>query len=67
MRLSTALRIASILVIAKAVLIGAVYWGRAEIINPAIGPLGWVGFIAIVAVGIAVAAVLYTAGRRSGS
>ena len=66
MRLSTALRIASILIITKAVLIGAVYWLRAEITYPAIGARGWVGFIVIVAVGITVAAVLYTASRRSG-
>jgi hypothetical protein len=64
MRLSTALLIASILIIAKAILIGAVYWRRADIINPAIGAHGLVGFIAIVAVGIALAAVLYTACRR---
>jgi hypothetical protein len=31
MRLSTALRIASIIIVAKAVLIGVVYWRRAEI------------------------------------
>jgi hypothetical protein len=64
---STAVRIAGILIIAKAVLIGAVYWLRAEIIYPAIGARGWVGFIVIVAVGITVAAVPCTAGRRSGS
>jgi hypothetical protein len=67
MSLSTAVRIASILIIAKAVLIGAVYWLRAEIIYPAVGARGWVGFTVIVAVGITVAAVLYTAGHRSGS
>ena len=65
MRLSTALRIAGILVIAKAVLIGAVYWRRAEIINAATGPRSCIWLIVIVAIGVAVAAVLYTASRRS--
>jgi hypothetical protein len=64
MRLSAALRIASVLIIAKAILIGAVYWRRAAIIDPANGLMGWWGFLAIVSAGIAVAAVLCTACHR---
>jgi lysylphosphatidylglycerol synthetase-like protein (DUF2156 family) len=66
MRLSTAVRIASLLIIAKAVLIGTVYWRRAEIINPA-GPRSCVGLSVIVAIVVAIAAVLYTVSRRSRS
>ena len=49
MRLSTALRIASIIIVAKAVLIGVVYWRRAEILGrpPHIGVCSWIGLITI--------------------
>jgi hypothetical protein len=56
MRVSTALRIAGIIIVAKAVLIGIVCWRRAEILDLRIGGGSWIGMIAILAVGIAMAA-----------
>lgn len=63
MGLSTALRIASIIIIAKAVLIGVVYWRRAEILGH-IGADGWVGLITIIAIGLAIAAGVYVGARH---
>jgi hypothetical protein len=64
MRLSTALRIASIIV-AKAVLIGVVYWRRAEILGRPlhIGAGSWAALIAVVTIGVAIAATVYVASR----
>jgi len=66
MRLSTALRIASIIIVAKAVLIGVVYWRRAEILGrpPHIGVCSWIGLITILAIGLALAAGVYVAARH---
>ena len=67
MRLSTALRIVSIIFVAKAVLIGVVCWRRAEILGRPlhIGADGWIGLITILAVGCALAAGVYVAARHS--
>jgi hypothetical protein len=59
MHVATALRIVSV-VAAKAVLIGVVYWRRAEIL----GANDWPCFIAVVAVCVAVAIALYVAARH---
>ena len=66
MRLSTALRIASIIIVAKAVLIGVVYWRRAEILGRPlhIGAASWIGLITIIAIGLAIAAGIYVAARH---
>lgn len=55
--LSTALRIASILIVVKAVLIGAVYWRRAEIMGRPVdaGLIAWT-----VLAGLAAVVVLLT-------
>jgi hypothetical protein len=47
MPLSTALRIAGIIIVVKAVLIGVVYWRRAEILGRPlhIGAYSWIGLI----------------------
>ena len=68
MRLSTALRLASIIIIAKAILIGVVSWRRAEILGRPlhIGADSWIGLITIVAVGLAIAAGVYVAARHYG-
>ncbi|OBK75089.1 hypothetical protein [Mycobacterium sp. 1164985.4] len=52
--LSTALRIASILVVVKAVLIGAVYWRRAEIMGRPVdaGLVAWTVLAGLVAVAV---------------
>ncbi len=65
MRLSTALRIASIIIVAKAVLIGVVYWRRAEILGRPlhIGAGSWAALIAVVTIGVAIAATVYVASR----
>ena len=67
MRLSTALRVAGVIIIAKAVLIGVVYWRRAEILGRPvhIGADSWM--ITIIAIGLALAAGVYVAahGTRS--
>jgi hypothetical protein len=64
MRLSTALRIAGIIITAKAVLIGVVYWRRAEILGRPIhiGADSWM--ITIIAIGLALAAGVYVAARH---
>jgi hypothetical protein len=66
MRLSTALRIASIIIVAKVVLIGVVYWRRAEILGHPlrIGTDGWIGMTTVV--GLVIAAGAYVAWRHSG-
>ena len=66
MRLSTALRIASIIIVAKAVLIGVVYWRRAEIVGRPlhIGADSWIGLVTIVARGLAIAGGVYVAARH---
>ena len=66
MRLSTALRIASIIIVAKAVLIGVVYWRRAEILGRPlhIGAGSWAALIAVVTIGVAIAATVYVASRH---
>ena len=64
MRLSTALRIASIITVAKAVLIGVIYWRRAEILGRPvhIGADSWM--ITIIAIGLAIATGVYLAARH---
>ena len=54
MRVATALRIVSV-VVAKALLIGVVYWRRAEILGPPlhIGAGSWAALIAVVTIGVA--------------
>ena len=54
MRVATALRIVSD-VVAKALLIGVVYWRRAEILGPPlhIGAGSWAALIAVVTIGVA--------------
>ncbi len=66
MRLSVALRIACIIIVAKAVLIGVVYWRRAEILGRPlhIGADSWIGLITIIAIGLAMAARVYVAARH---
>ena len=66
MRLSVALRIACIIIVAKAVLIGMVYWRRAEILGRPlhIGADSWIGLITIIAIGLAIAAGVYVAARH---
>ena len=68
MRLSVALRIACIIIVAKAVLIGMVYWRRAEILGRPlhIGADSWIGLITIIAIGLAMAAGVYVAARHYG-
>ena len=67
MRVSTALRIASIIIVAKAVLIGVVYWRRAAILGHPlhIGTDSWIGLITILAIGLAIAAGVYVAAGHS--
>jgi hypothetical protein len=66
MQMATALRIVSVIVVAKAVLIGVVYWRRAEILGyPVhIGAHCWASFVAVVAVGVAIAVTVYVAARH---
>ena len=54
MRVATALRIVSV-VVAKALLIGVVYWRRAEILGRPvhIGAGSWACLIAVVTIGVA--------------
>jgi hypothetical protein len=62
---STALRIVSIIIVAKAVLMGVVYWRRAEILGRPlhIGADSWIGLITI-AIGLAIPAGVYVAARH---
>jgi hypothetical protein len=66
MQAATALRIVSVVIVAKAVLIGVVYWRRAEILGRPIhiGAGSWAGLIAVVTVGVAIAATVYVAARH---
>jgi hypothetical protein len=66
MLVATALRIASIIIVAKAVLIGVVYWRRAEILGVPlhIGADSWIGLITIIAIGLAIAAGVNVAARH---
>jgi hypothetical protein len=67
MRLSTALRIVGIIFVAKAALIGVVYWRRAETLGcPVhIGTDSWIGLITVLGIGVALAAGVYVAARHS--
>jgi cadmium resistance protein CadD (predicted permease) len=60
MRVSTALRIASIIIL-------AIYWRRAEILGHPlhVGAYSWIGLITILAVGLAIAAGVYVAAGHS--
>ena len=66
MRVATALRIVSVVVVAKALLIGVVYWRRAEILGPPlrIGAGSWAALIAVVTIGVATEATVYVASRH---
>jgi hypothetical protein len=66
MRLSTALRIITIIIVAKAVLIGVAYWRRAEILGRPLyfGADSWIGLVTIIATGLALAAGIYVAARH---
>jgi hypothetical protein len=66
MRLSTGLRVASIIMAAKTILTGLVHWRRAEIVGRPlhIGSGAWVGFIAIIAIVLAMAASVYIVAPR---
>jgi hypothetical protein len=66
MQAAIALRIVSVIVVAKAVLIGLVYWRRAATVGrPAhIGADSWIGLIAVVGTGIGIAAAVYVAARH---
>ena len=54
MRVATALRIVSVVIVAKTVLIGVVYWRRAEILGRPvhIGAGSWAALIAVVTIGV---------------
>ena len=69
MRLSTALRIASIIIVAKALLIGVIYWRRAQILGRPLhfGAESWIGLITIIATGLAVAGSIYVHVSRIGA
>jgi hypothetical protein len=66
MRLSTGLRVASIIIAAKTILIGLAYWRRAEIIGCPIqfGTSSWIGLVTVIAIGLAIAAGVYVAARH---
>jgi hypothetical protein len=66
MRVATALRIVSVVVAAKALLIGVVYWRRTEILGRPlhIGAGSWAALIAVVTIGVAIAATVYVASRH---
>ena len=57
MQVATAMRIVSVVVAAKALLIGVVYWRRAEILGRPvhIGAGSWACLIAVVTIGVAIA------------
>jgi hypothetical protein len=63
MRGATALRIVSVVVVAKALLIGAVYWRRTEMLGRPlhIGACSWAACLAVVTIGVAIAATVYVA------
>jgi hypothetical protein len=65
MQVATALRIVSVVVAAKALLIGVVYWRRAEILGPVhIGAGSWACLIAVVTIGVAIALTVCVAARH---
>jgi hypothetical protein len=65
MQLSTALRVASIIIAAKTLLIGMAYWRRAEILGrPLQMSGGWLGLITIGAIVFAMAVAIYVAAPR---
>jgi hypothetical protein len=66
MQEATALRIVSVVVAAKAVLIGVVYWRRAEILGRPvhIGAGSWACLIAVVTIGVAIALTVCVAARH---
>jgi hypothetical protein len=63
--MSSALRIASVIIFAKTVLIGVAYWRRVEILGrpSIIGADSWIGIITVVAIGLAIAEAVYIAAR----
>lgn len=65
-RVATALRIVSVVVVAKALLIGVVYWRRAEILGRPvhIGAGSWACLIAVVTIGVAIALTVCVAARH---
>jgi amino acid transporter len=65
-RVANALRIVSVVVVAKALLIGVVYWRRAEKLGRPIhiGTASWAGLIAVLAVAVAVALTVHVAARH---
>jgi hypothetical protein len=66
MRLSTALRVASMIIAAKAILIAVVYWRRAELLGlpTHFGTSSWIALISVAAVGLAFAAAVHITARR---
>jgi hypothetical protein len=56
-RVASALRIVSVVLVAKALLIGVVYWRRVEILGRPlhIGAASWAGLLAVVTIGFALA------------
>ena len=66
MRVANALRIVSVVVVAKALLIGVVYWRRAEKLGRPIhiGTASWAGLIAVLAVAVALALTVHVATRH---
>jgi hypothetical protein len=65
-QVATALRIVSVVVVAKALLIGVVYWRRAEILGRPvdIGAGSWACLMAVVTLGVAIAVTVYVAARH---
>jgi hypothetical protein len=63
---ATALRIVSVVIVAKALLIGVVYWRRAEILGRPmhIGAGCWTCLIAVVTIGVAIAVTVCVAARH---
>lgn len=61
------MRIASIIIVAKAVLIGVAYWRHAEILGHPlhVGAYSWIGLITILAVGLAISSGVYVAAGHS--
>jgi hypothetical protein len=66
MQVATARRIVSVVVVAKALLIGVVYWRRAEILGRPvhIGAGSWACLIAVVTIRVAIALTVWFAARH---
>jgi hypothetical protein len=66
MQVATARRIVSVVVVAKALLIGVVYWRRAEILGRPvhIEADSWAALIAVVTIGVAIALTVWFAARH---